>query len=78
MPGYDATWARVLVSIVDMTESRLATQAAQRARQQLQDMFDNAPAAVYAKDMAGRFIFVNQAFRERSGCGDRAVLGRPL
>ena len=75
MPGHEDTWSGVLVSIIDMTESRQAAQAAQRARQQLQDMFDNAPAAVYAKDMAGRYIFVNQAFRERSGCGDRPVLG---
>ena len=74
MPGHEDTWARVLVSIMDVTESRRAAQAVQRARQQLQDMFDNAPAAVYAKDMAGRYIFVNRAWRGRSGYGDRPVL----
>jgi two-component system cell cycle sensor histidine kinase/response regulator CckA len=74
MPGHEDTWARVSVTIMDVTESRGAAQAAQRARQQLQDMFDNAPAVVYAKDMAGRYIFINRAWRDRSGLGERPVL----
>jgi two-component system cell cycle sensor histidine kinase/response regulator CckA len=74
-PGCEETWARVFVSIVDVTESRRAERAAQQVRQQLQDMFDNTPVVVYAKDMAGRYIFVNRAWRERTGVFDQDVLG---
>ncbi|MBN2305092.1 MAG: PAS domain-containing protein [Anaerolineae bacterium] len=61
------------------TQPQQAEQAelvAQRTRQQLQDMFDNTPATVYAKDLEGRYIFVNRQFRERSGMGEQQVLGK--
>ncbi|MFX0095248.1 MAG: PAS domain S-box protein, partial [Candidatus Hodarchaeota archaeon] len=67
----------MLCSILrDLTDYKLAEQAAQRAQQQLQDMFDNTPAAVYAMDLEGRYIFVNREWRERAGMSEREVIGK--
>ena len=38
-----------------------------KTQQQFQDMFDNSLAVFYAKSMDGKYIFVNQEWRERSG-----------
>lgn len=63
-------------ALQDFTERKQVEDTLQRTRQQLQDMFDNTPAAVYTKDMEGRYIFANRVFRERTGLGDQDVLGK--
>ena len=72
----DQEWVGVLVVYVDITERKKAEATIQRARQQLQDMFDSTPAAVYAKDLKGRFILVNRQWRERTGLVDQEVIGK--
>ncbi|MFX0181589.1 MAG: PAS domain S-box protein [Candidatus Hodarchaeota archaeon] len=68
----------VLSVYVDITERKQAEQEIQRAQQQLQDMFDNTPAAVYAKDMKGRYILVNRQWRERTGINNQEVIGKTI
>ena len=63
-------------SSIDITDRKQAEEAAYQAQQQLQDMFDNTPAAVYVKDLEGRYIMVNRQWCERTGrCGEE-VLGK--
>jgi PAS domain S-box-containing protein len=65
----------VLIHSEDITEKKIAERALQKAQRQLQDMFDNTPAAVYAMDLEGRYIFVNRQWRERTGMVDEEVIG---
>ncbi|WP_338871549.1 PAS domain-containing protein [Myxococcus stipitatus] len=43
---------------------------------QMQDILDHAPAAIYVKDEAGRYVFVNRAHEDVSGMTRDEVMGR--
>jgi PAS domain S-box-containing protein len=60
----------------DISERKQAEQAVRRVQEQLQDMFDNTPAAVYAKDLQGRYIFVNREWAERSRRRPEEAIGK--
>ena len=60
----------------DVTEKMKTKQILQKTRQQLRDMFDNTPAAIYAKDLEGRFILVNNMWCERTNLGDQDPIGK--
>ena len=62
--------------IVDITDRKQAEEAQQKSQQQLQDMVDHTPAVVYAKDLSGRYILVNQEWRARIGLGSEDVIGK--
>jgi len=60
----------------DVTDQKRAVKVVQSTRQQLQDMSDNTPAAVYVKDLEGHYIMVNKQWRERTGILDQDVVGK--
>jgi len=60
----------------DIKELRQMEDALHRTRRQLQDMFDNTPAAVYVKDMKGCYLLVNKQWRERTGYLNQMVIGK--
>ncbi|MHA2238460.1 MAG: PAS domain S-box protein [Candidatus Hodarchaeales archaeon] len=60
----------------DITDRVLAEKAVTQVKYQLQDMFDNTPAAIYMKDMEGRYLLVNKVWRERTGCIEREIIGK--
>jgi PAS domain S-box-containing protein len=39
-------------------------------------MLDNSQAVYYAKSLDGNYLFVNSRWRERTGIGDQAILGK--
>ncbi|MCP3098233.1 PAS domain S-box protein [Myxococcus sp. K15C18031901] len=41
----------------------------------LHDILDHAPVAIYAKDLAGRYLFVNRAFERNTGLRGPDVVG---
>ncbi|RKH65859.1 PAS domain-containing protein [Corallococcus aberystwythensis] len=51
-------------------------QALRSRERRLQDILDHAPAAIYAKDALGRYLFINRPFEAISGHERAAVLGR--
>lgn len=66
----------VLVVYSDIKELKQIEEALNRTRRQLQDMFDNTPAAVFVKDMEGRYLLVNKQWRERTGYLNQLVIGK--
>ncbi len=67
----------MLCSIMrDISNQKLSEKEVLNTRQQLQDMLDNTPAAVYVKDLEGRYIMVNRQWRERTGLLDQEVVGK--
>ncbi|WP_223646494.1 PAS domain-containing sensor histidine kinase [Corallococcus sp. EGB] len=51
-------------------------QALRSRELRLQEILDHAPAAIYAKDAGGRYLFVNLPFEAISGHARASVLGR--
>ncbi len=66
----------VLCVFTDITERKRAEEIIQKTKQQLQDMLDNTPAAVYAKDLEGKYILVNKPWRKRAGFLNQKVIGK--
>ncbi|MDB5251656.1 MAG: hypothetical protein JWP27_825 [Flaviaesturariibacter sp.] len=73
--------------VKDVTETKLGEDLLQAAEAQLklqqeenqfrlQAILDNMPMIVYIKDLEGRFVLVNKAFKETFGVTDEVALGR--
>jgi PAS domain S-box-containing protein len=60
----------------DITDRVKAERAVSRAKQQLQDMFDNSPNAVYMRDLEGRYLLVNKVWCERTGIKQEEAIGK--
>ena len=63
-PIRDASGAitHYVASARDITQRKLAENTLRESQQQLKDILDNTTAAIYMKDLAGRFILVNRYF----------------
>ncbi|MBN1562783.1 MAG: PAS domain-containing protein [Anaerolineae bacterium] len=89
MNDSEKTKEQLMAELVDLRQQFAQLQAAeaelvrskeivQQTQQQLQDMFDHTPAAVYVKDMQGRFIFINRVVCERMELCADDILGKTL
>lgn len=73
----------VCATTVDITERKLVEQAMDRVRVEkeeyqfrLQSILDNTPMVVFIKDTEGRYLLINQAFREMFAVADEAIIGK--
>jgi len=60
----------------DITERRWAEMAIRESRELLQRIIDNAPAAIFMKDLSGRFVLSNRRHAAALGCAPEAVIGK--
>ena len=72
----------VCVSSTDITEKKLVENALEKIRMEneenqfrLQSILDNTPLIVFIKDLEGRYLMVNQSFREMFNRTDDEVIG---
>jgi PAS domain S-box-containing protein len=73
----------VCASSKDITESKLAEKALGKIRAEreeyqfrLQSILDNTPSIVFVKDLEGKYLVINKAFREIMGLADQQVIGK--
>jgi two-component system CheB/CheR fusion protein len=59
----------------DITELRDAEAALEEGRRKLQAIIDNAPAAIYAKDREGRYVFCNRRVASVVGLDPHDMVG---
>ncbi len=64
------------VSNRDITELKETVEALRDKNQFINAMMDNSPASIYAKDVDGRYLFVNPQFMEFTGRSVAEVLGK--
>jgi len=60
----------------DVTEQYQLREANTRSQKNLQAIMDNSPAVIYAKDVQGRYIFVNQKFEQLFQRRSDEVIGK--
>ena len=68
----------ILCQFSDVTELEEAKSYAVMHRQRLMAFMDNAPQAMFAKDMEGRYILANRAFGELLGIDHLALPGKTV
>jgi PAS domain S-box-containing protein len=69
-PGYEDTYERVFVSIVDITQLKIAEEQLKQDHQLFTFLMDNVPDLIYFKDRESRFIKVNNALAKLLGVLD--------
>jgi diguanylate cyclase (GGDEF)-like protein/PAS domain S-box-containing protein len=75
-PGCEEDFSRVLVSILDITESKNAAKIVQLKEQRLRQIIDLVPHFVFAKDINGRFVLVNRAIADFYGTTVEGLTGK--
>ena len=60
----------------DVTEQYQLRESLIKSRNDLQAIMNNSPAAIYAKDLEGRYIFVNRVFEQRYQLSQQQVVGK--
>ncbi len=67
---------RVVIAHDDVTERKRMEEALGRSESRLQAMLDHVPAAVFLKDLDGRYLLVNRCFAERFAVTEEGAVGK--
>ena len=73
---YDPASGLVYAVARDRTRQRAAEDEVRAVRAELQDIIDHSVAPIFVKDLAGRYLMVNDAFLRPLGLQRRDVVGR--
>lgn len=77
-PGYEATLARVLVSLVDITEHKRVEKQCLLRERAYRTLAENTPDLLVRYDTELRCIYVNPAWEKATGLSAAEVLNVPL
>ncbi len=77
-PGYEKTFAKVLVSISDITERSQMEQALAIREQQYRTLLENSPDLIVRYDTNLQRIYVNPAWEKASGLSRKEVVNVPV
>jgi len=76
LPSLWQTWVQVVSRA--FSETRSATRRVQESEERLRQILNNSSAAIYVRDLEGRFILVNRHFERLIGIGDMEIAGKSL
>lgn len=69
-------WSRVIITMENITERKMAEDALQKSEARFRGVIDNLPSAVLLKDLDGRYVLANRKFEEWIGRPACEILGR--
>ncbi len=73
-PGYEETWGKVFVSVLDVTETRQVERALARSEARYRQLAETAQDVILTHDMTGRITYVNNAGIVFSGYSREQIL----
>ncbi len=73
---FDGNIIRVIVTFIDITERKQAEQNAYESKQLLQTLIDTIEGEVFAKDLNGKYLLINNAFEKDFGVNRNDVIGK--
>ncbi len=77
--GAISTWDDNLAAlnfISDITERKQAEEALRQSKETLQRIMDSSSAVIYAKDLDGKYIFINALYAKLFHVSDSEILGK--
>ncbi len=77
-PGYEKTLGRVLVSLLDITDRKIAEEELHHQYRFLQELMDTIPNPVFFRDTHGRYLGSNRAFAEMIGRKGEDIIGKTI
>ncbi|MBE7433014.1 MAG: PAS domain S-box protein [Anaerolineales bacterium] len=66
-PGHERDYSKVLVSLTDITERKLAEEALRTSEKTFRGLFNSVAEAIYIQDADGRFLDVNEGATKMYG-----------
>ncbi len=66
----------VVLSHQDITERKLAEEALGRGESRLRVVMDHIQAAIFLKDLEGRYLMVNRRFADNFGVSEEQIVGK--
>jgi PAS domain S-box-containing protein len=75
-PGRERTAPVAVVVFVEVTAQRKTEEALRESQRLYRTLVEQLPAAVFRKDTAGRYVFVNRRYAELSRAPENEILGR--
>lgn len=76
-PGFEDTWAKVFVSVIDITERKNSERALRRSEEEYRILVENLSDLVVKVDLEGRFLFVSPSFCDLFGKSEAELIGEP-
>jgi PAS domain S-box-containing protein len=67
---------RLVGTATDITERKKAEEALAESENRLKMIMDHSPAMMFLKDLQGRYLYINPAFRHFCGKASEEILGR--
>ncbi|MFX1525890.1 MAG: PAS domain S-box protein, partial [Promethearchaeota archaeon] len=60
LPGYEKSWSRVIVSIIDITDRKLTEQKLKDSEEKYRKLFENSPIGLMEQDFSGMRGYIDQ------------------
>ncbi|MCK4778712.1 MAG: PAS domain-containing sensor histidine kinase, partial [Candidatus Lokiarchaeota archaeon] len=76
VPGFESTWSKVIVSIVDITDRKLTEQSLKESEEKYHKLFETSPDGVILTDLKGNIIECNSALELITGYSPKEFIGK--
>jgi len=77
-PGFEKTYSRVFVSIIDVTESKRMAEMLRKSEERYRALVENVSDAIFSVDVNGKLTYISPAIEQATGYRADDVIGQPF